>query len=261
MSKAIIIAVANPKGGVARTTTVSAFASGLKRRGFRVLAIDLSPNGNLSDCFGVETDENITIFEVLKKEKVITAAIQSREICDIVPANNSLARVDEQIYMAGMENCLAIVLEPIMNSYDYIIIDTPPQLGLLTINALTAANKVLIPCTTSLFATKGVKNLLESIATVTRDYNNNLEIDGILRTMYNPNDQINKEIRDLIDPMDVRVYQTYISSSAVVDDAQWMRMDIFKYNKESTVASDYEKFIEEFLESDDCNAQKANCII
>lgn len=261
MSKANIIAVANPKGGVARTTTVSAFASGLKRRGFKVLAIDLNPNGNLSDYFGVKNDENITIFEVLKKEKVITAAIQSREICDIVPANNSLARVDEQIYMAGMEGCLSIVLQPIINSYDYIIIDAPSGSGMLTLNALSAANKILVPCTTSLFATEGVKNLLVSIAAVKRDYNNNLQIDGILLTMYNPNDHINKQIRDLIDPMDVRVYKTCIRYSLVVKEAQDILMDIYEYDKKSDVSNDYENFIDEFLESGDNNAQKANCII
>lgn len=262
MSNANIIAVANPKGGVAKTTTVSAFASGLKRRGFKVLAIDLNPNGNLSDYFGVENNESITIYEVIKKEKVITAAIQSREICDIVPASNFLTRVDEQIYMVGMENCLATVLKPILNSYDYIIMDTAPSLGILTINALTAANRILIPSTASIFAALGIKRLSETISKVKEYCNESIEVSGILITRYNPRASINKGLRELINQyIHVPIYNTFIRDSVVVEEALGMRMDIYKYDKKSNVANDYEKFIDEFLESDDCNAQKANCII
>ena len=247
-----IIAVANQKGGVAKTTTSAALAAGLQRRGFKVLAIDADPQGNLSDSVGSDNVNCDTLYELLKKEAEIESTIQKLNCFDLIPANIMLAGAEQEISQLGKEQRLKERLEPIIGLYDYIIIDTPPSLGLLTINAFTAADEVIIPTTAGIFAASGILQLFDTIQNVRKYCNPNIKIAGILMTRYNPRTNNNKDMNDLTEKiantMKARLFDTHIRTSVIVEEAQVRKENLFDYKSGSTVSSDYEAFIEEYLE-------------
>jgi chromosome partitioning protein len=245
-----IIAIANQKGGVSKTTTSHTMAAGLKQRGYRVLALDMDPQGNLSDNAGANNYDCPTMYELLKKEVVAEETIQHLSF-DIIPANILLAGTEQELNKTGKEYRLQECIENVRDRYDYIIIDTPPSLGILTINAFTAANEIIIPTTAGIFAVKGIVQLNDTINTVQKYCNKQLKIAGILITKFNPRVNINKDIKalttQLSEQINVKIYNTYIRSSVVVEEAQAMKKDIFSYAADSTVANDYNSFIDEYL--------------
>ncbi len=246
-----IIAVANQKGGVCKTTTVHALAAGLKQRGYKVLTVDMDPQGNLSDSAGADSYNLPTMYELLKREAGANKVVQHLDMFDIMPANILLAGLEQEMNEIGKEHRLSESLEGIKHEYDYIIIDTPPSLGVLTVNSFTAADKVIIPTTAGVFAVKGILQLSNTIATVKKYCNKRLKIDGILITKYNPRININKDVKALTEEIsskiNTKVYKTYIRSSVVVEESQAQKADIFSYAASSTVAEDYNSFIDEFL--------------
>lgn len=247
-----IIAVANQKGGVAKTTTASALASGLQKRGFKVLAIDADPQGNLSDSVNGDNINSDTLYELLKNEAEAKSAIQKLDCFDLIPANIMLAGAEQEISQLGKEQRMKEKIEPIVDLYDYIIIDTPPSLGLLTINAFTAADEVIIPTTAGIFAASGILQLFDTIQNVRKYCNPNIKISGILMTRYNPRTNNNKDMNELTEKiantMQAKVFHTHIRTSVVVEEAQARKESIFDYKGSSTVSKDYEDFIEEYLE-------------
>lgn len=247
-----IIAVANQKGGVAKTTTASALASGLQKRGFKVLAIDADPQGNLSDSVNGDNINSDTLYELLKNETEAKSAIQKLDCFDLIPANIMLAGAEQEISQLGKEQRMKEKIEPIVDLYDYIIIDTPPSLGLLTINAFTAADEVIIPTTAGIFAASGILQLFDTIQNVRKYCNPNIKISGILMTRYNPRTNNNKDMNELTEKiastMQAKLFNTHIRTSVVVEEAQARKESIFDYKSCSTVSNDYEAFIEEYLE-------------
>lgn len=247
-----IIAVANQKGGVAKTTTTAALAVGLHKKGFKVLAIDADPQGNLSDSVNSDNVNKDTLYELLKNEVEAKSTIQNMDCFDLIPANIMLAGVEQEISQLGKEQRLKERIEPIVNLYDYIIIDTPPSLGLLTINAFTAADEVIIPTTAGIFAASGILQLFDTIQNVRKYCNPNIKIAGILMTRYNPRTNNNKDMNDLTEKiantMEAKLYDTHIRTSVIVEEAQARKENIFDYKGSSTVARDYEAFVEEYLE-------------
>lgn len=248
---ASIIAVANQKGGVGKTTTSCALASGLTRRGYKVLAIDLDPQGNLSESLGAQNIQCMTMLNLFRGEDDVSSAIQHLKNCDIIPANITLSGTERELNETGREYKLKKILNTVKDNYDYIIIDTAPSLGILTINAFTAANKILIPSTASIFAALGIKQLSETISKVKEYCNEGIEVSGILITRFNPRSRINKDLREVINQyIHAPIYNTFIRNSVVVEEAQASKKDIYDYSVDSTVAVDYEKFIEEFLKGE-----------
>lgn len=245
------IAIANQKGGVAKTTTTHALAAGLSEKGFKVLAIDLDPQGNLSSACGAECFNVPTVYELLKDAASPEEAIQHINNHDILPSNIMLAGAEQELTQTGKEHRLKESLEPIVGKYDYILIDTPPSLGVLTVNAFTFASDILIPTTAGIFATAGIKQLSDTVKNVQKYCNPNVSIMGILFTRYNPRANISKEIMELAAQMgeyiSAPIYKTYIRSAIAVEEAQAQKSDIFSYAKKSTVATDYRTFIEEML--------------
>lgn len=249
-----IIAISNQKGGVGKTTTSGSFAAALKKRGFKVLAVDLDPQGNLSDSVGAESINSPTIYEVIKRETTPQEAIQKLEAFDIIPANIMLAGAEQQLPPTGRDQRLKITLEPIKNKYDYIIIDTPPSLGVLTVNALTFADEVIIPSNAGIFATKGIQQLNSTIEE-TRDFaGSKVRVVGVLLTKYNPRTIISQDIKELTEDIAKTigspVYKTYIRSSVIIEEAQANRQDLFTYRSNATVAEDYDAFTEEYLKGE-----------
>jgi len=249
-----IIAIANQKGGVAKTTTTGALAAGLKKKGYRVLAVDVDPQGNLSDSAGADNEQKATIYDLLKGDISAEEVIQHLEVFDIIPANIMLAGAEQEFSQIGKEQRLKERLLPIADQYDYIIIDTPPALGVLTINAFTLADEIIIPTTAGIFAATGIKQLYDTIINVRKYCNDKVKIAGILLTKYNARANNNKDMKELTEQlgkyMNAPLYETYIRSSIVVEEAQVRKEDLFSYKGNSTVAEDYAAFVDEYLKGD-----------
>ena len=248
-----IIAVANQKGGVAKTTTAMYIASGLARRGYRVLAIDLDPQANLTMNCNAEMENEPTVYEMLRSEKgaTVTNVIRHMTPFDILPANILLSGAEQEFNATGKEYRLKESIQPVVDAYDFIIIDTPPALGVLTINAFTAATDVLIPTLAASTAIRGIVQLNDTINTIRKYCNPDLNVLGIVFTNYESRTTLSRQLRDLGATMgreiNCRVFNTPIRRTVKVKEAEALQKDLFDYDSKSTAAVDYNAFIDEML--------------
>lgn len=194
-------------------------AAGLSKRGFKILLIDLDPQGNLSQSVGAKTENLATTYELLKREDTIKDIIQNTEVCDIVPSDSVLSALElELIHELGKEHRLKETIEPIIFNYDYIIIDTPPALGTLTTMAFTAADEIIITTMPSIFSSKGIVELNNTIEKVKKYSNPNIKIKGILIVRYNKRFLINRDFKNITEMIskeiiDAPVFKTKIRNS------------------------------------------------
>ena len=243
------VSVINQKGGVGKSTTAEMLISDLSLKGFKVLAVDLDAQGNLS--YSLASDSNSpTILEVLTEEITAKEAIKhARE--DIISSNKALAGADAFIADTGKEYRLKEALEKIEKKYDFCIIDTPPALGILTINALTASGSVIIPAQADIYSLQGIENLEETIKAVKKYCNPNLKIEGILLTRYNPRTILSREVSEMAEKLakklETKLFKAKIRDAVAVKEAQISQESLFKYAPKSNVTQDYESFINEFL--------------
>jgi len=195
-----IVAVANQKGGVGKTTTAINLAASVASRGHRVLLVDFDPQGNASSGVGYSRDRiELTIYDALAGDVAITDVIRPTDISTlfVVPANTDLVGAEIELISADRrERFLADALEPVRAQYDYIVIDCPPSLGLLTLNALVAADGVVIPMQAEYFALEGLSALSKTIDKVRTSYNPALAIDGVLFTMYDSRLSVANQVKD-----------------------------------------------------------------
>ena len=249
----ITVAVANQKGGVSKTTTAHNLAAGLRDKGFRVLGVDLDPQGNFSDACGAQFKNVYSSYEVLKRTVGIREAIQSLPRgYDFVPANTMLAGIEQQFSSElGKEFRLEECLAEVAAVYDYAVIDTPPSLGILTVNALFAANQIIIPTTARIFSASGIASFNETVSAVKKYAHHPVEIRGILITQFDSRANLNKQIRTLTERIgehiSAPVFSTCIRTGVAMAEAQANHTDIFDYNPKCTVAQDYQAFINEFV--------------
>ena len=246
------VAIANRKGGVGKTATAHALGAGLRRKGYRVLFIDLDSQCNLTDALGVDVKEvEASSLDVLKGSSEASEAIIETEGGDLLPASPQLATADKLIEGVGAEYRLRDALQPIARRYDFIVIDTPPALGILTVNALTASNKVIIPAQADLYSLTGIEQLYGTIGAVQHFTNKKLKIDGVLITRYAGRSIISKDMRDNLEEVaqiiGSKVYTTPIRECIAIREAQATHTDIYSYSKKSNASKDYEAFTEEFL--------------
>jgi len=253
-----VIAFTNQKGGVGKTTTATAFCGGLTLKGKRVLAIDLDPQGNLSFSFGAE-DGGHTIHDVLLGKVSIIEAIQITENCDVIPSNILLSGLELELTSERREYILKEKIAPIMKFYDYIIIDTPPALSILTINAYTACNDLIIPMTPEILSLQGIAQLKDTILAVKKYYNTSLKLRGILLTKYKSTTLLTREVEEMAEivakQLDTVVLDTKIGISIAVAEAPAHQMSIVKYSSRSKASRDYMKAIEE-LYKEELNERK-----
>lgn len=247
-----IVAIANRKGGVGKTATAHALGAGLIRRGYRVLFVDLDSQSNLTNALGVDTQEvGASSLDVLEGSSTASEAIIQTEGGDLLPASPDLAKADRIIEGVGSEYKLREALQTVARRYDYIIIDTPPALGILTVNALTASNKVIIPAQADLYSLQGLEQLYGTIGVVRQFTNKKLRIEGVLLTRYVGRSIISKDMRDNFESVareiGSKVFSTPIREGVAVKEAQATQTDLYTYAPKSNPARDYEAFVNEFL--------------
>ncbi len=258
-----VISVANQKGGVGKTTTTVNLGTILAKKGKKVLLIDADPQGNASSGLGVEKEVENSTYDILVNETEMSEAVQTTIIKNlyVCPSNMSLAGAEvELVSMMSREQRLKEKLEPVKDIFDYILIDCPPSLGLITLNAFTASDSVLIPVQCEYFALEGLGQLINTVNLVKRHLNKNIEIEGALLTMYdirtNLSNQVVKEVKKYFDN---KVYKTVIPRNVRLSEAPSYGMPITEYDPKSKGAKSYEKFTREFLKIND-EEQKAKQI-
>jgi len=247
-----IIALSNQKGGVGKTTSAVNIASFLAITETPVLIIDMDPQSNASTALGIKQNSTLqSIYEVIINNSNLKSCIQSTEIeyLDIVPSSSKLAGAEvELVSMFTRESVLKESIKEVIGKYKYIIIDSPPSLGLLTINVLTAANSIIIPIQCEYYALEGLSQLLNTIRLVQKNLNVHLEIEGILITMYdsrlNLSQQVLKEVQNYFGD---KVYQTLINRNVRLGEAPSHGKPIILYDAASTGSQNYMNLVSEIL--------------
>lgn len=249
----ICYAIINQKGGVGKSTTALAIGSGLKRQGSKVLFIDLDAQGNLSYTMGANT-QGYNALGILQRPETTAEEIQHTAQGDIVASSPALAGADTVLSDVGKEYKLKEALATVSGLYDYCIIDTPPALSILTINALTACNGAIIPAQADIYSLQGIGQLNNTIQTIKKYCNPDLSIKGIILTRYNARSVLSKEVTELIEQtaseLNTRVFNTKIRECTALKEAQAMKQDIFTYAPKSNASADYTDIIKELLEQE-----------
>lgn len=246
-----IISFVNQKGGVGKTTSVLNIGAGLARHGKKVLLIDIDPQASLTYSLGIdgESVEN-TIYDVLKQSKKIEeSAINVTENLDIIPSNIELSGADMELSgVAGREFLLKSALK-LINKYDYVLIDCPPNLAVLTLNALTASEKVYVPIQTQYLAMKGLSLLLDTVRIVVERLNDKLEIGGIVCTMYDGRNNLSKQVVETIrNHFSSLLFETKIRNNVALAEAPSFGKHIYDYKNSSVGADDYKALCKEIME-------------
>lgn len=250
-----VIAVANQKGGVGKTTTAVNLSTSLAKKNKKVILIDGDPQGNATSGLGVEKDPENSLYDVLVNEVDIKTTLQDTcvKTLKVCPSNMDLAGAEvELVSQMSREFRMKEKIDPIKDEYDYIIIDCPPSLGLITLNSFTAADSVLIPVQCEYYALEGLGQLLNTINLVKKHLNKNLEIEGAVLTMYdmrtNLSNQVVKEVKRYFDD---KVYKTVIPRNIKLSEAPSFGMPIGLYDPKSKGARAYEKLAREVMKANE----------
>lgn len=245
-----IYSIINQKGGVGKSTTALAIGAGLSLKGFSVLYVDLDAQGNLSYTMGATT-RGYNAMGVLQRPETVTGEIQHTEQGDIIASSPYLAGADTTITETGKEYRLREALDRISGRYDYCIIDTPPALGILTINALTACSGAIIPAQADIYSLQGIGQLNSTIETVKRYCNKDLSISGIVLTRYNSRSIISREVAEMLDQtaeqIQTKLYKAKIRECTAIKEAQATKQNIFLYAPKSNATADYKALVDEIL--------------
>lgn len=245
-----VYTITNQKGGTGKSTTTAALASGLSLKGYKVLCVDMDSQGNLSHSM-IADRSGATVLGLLTGELNAADAIQRTRQGDIIASKNTLAGADAFVIGMNKEYRLKEALEPVKENYDFILLDTPPALGILTVNALTASDGVIIPIQADIYSLQGVDQLSETIQTVKQYCNSSLTIEGLLLTRFNHRSVLSREIVDLsaqmAERLGTKLFDAKIREGIAIKEAQILQQNIFEYAPKSNPALDYADFVEELL--------------
>ena len=244
-----VIAFANQKGGVAKTTTALNLAVAFAEAGHRVLCVDMDPQGNLTMSQGIDPDTlEESIFDVLVHKLPLRQVIRKREI-DLAPASIDLAGAEIAMStMIGRERALSKALAGVADDYDFVCIDTPPSLGLLTINALTAADKVIVPVQCEYLSMRGLIQLQNTLAMIRENLNPDVDIEGILPTLVDTRTLHAKEAIELLEEnFGDRVFASRIRKTVRFAEAPVKGMSVLKYDPDGVAAHAYRQLAKEVL--------------
>ncbi len=251
-----IVSIANQKGGVGKTTTSINLSTILAKKGKRVLMIDADPQGNASSGVGIDREDiEQSVYDILINDVSINDVVKKTNVKNlfICPSNINLAGAEvELVSVMSREHRLKEKLDLVKEDYDFIIIDCPPSLGLITLNAFTASDSVLIPVQCEYYALEGLGQLLNTISLVKKHLNKDIEIEGALLTMYdirtNLSNQVVKEVKNYFND---KVYKNVIPRNVKLSEAPSYGMPISIYDPRSKGAKSYEKFAKEFLKNNE----------
>lgn len=242
-----IITITNQKGGVGKTTTASALVCGLHQRGARVLGIDIDPQGNLGFALGLDIGENNTIYDVLKGNCRLEDAILPTEYGDVIPSDIMLSASEVEFTAPRREFMLEQHLAAVASRYDFIIIDTPPALNILTINAYVASNALIVPMEAEILSLVGITQLQETIETVRESFNPNLRVLGILLNKFNPRLTLSQEVLELAEQvaeqLGSQVFPTKIRRGVGVAMAPAHGQSVLTYMPKSKPALDLQEVV------------------
>ena len=252
-----IVSIINQKGGVGKTTTVINLAAGLSLQGKKVLVIDLDPQGNATTGLGLSntTNSDITIYSVLNGNKKISEVIQSTNFANLNLITSNVDLSGLEVETAGdsrrafkLKDELGSILNDSRASYDYILIDCPPSLSLLTIMALVASDALVVPLQTEFFALEGLTQLMKTIDRIKINLNPNLEIQGILLTMYDRRNKLSSQVeQEARNYFKEKVYQTVIPRNVRLSEAPSHGVPVLIYDKNCPGSKSYYSFTDEFI--------------
>ena len=244
-----VIAVTNQKGGVGKTTTAAALLASLHRRGARVLGVDLDPQGSLGFSLGLDIEHCATIYDVFRGEAEPGEIIAATDTCDILPANILLSGAELEFNRPGREFMLKTALSKVAEDYDYIIVDTPPALNLLTVNAYVTADSLIIPMAPEVLSLLGVAQIKETIESVREYYNPHLQVLGILLNRFSARFNLNREVLEMAGQiaaqLNTQVFSTKIRGSVIAAEAPAHGLSVVDYAPSSNAARDFEDLCDE----------------
>ncbi len=250
---AVKIVLTNQKGGVGKTTTTAALVAGLSAKGNRVLTVDLDPQGNLGFSLGVNIEVGYSIYEVLTEVVPINEAIKSTEkYGDLLNSNILLSQSEIMFQGENRQLILKNMLSEVEDRYDYIIIDTPPSLNILTINGYTAADYLIIPMAAEILSLVGLVQLKETVESVQSSLNPNLKVLGILLTRFNTRTNLSQDVLEMsqavASQIGTTVFKAKIRNGVAVAEAPAHGISLIDYAPRSNPAKDYKEFVEEVIE-------------
>ena len=251
-----IIAVANQKGGVGKTTTSINLAACLAEKGKKVLAVDMDPQGNLTSGLGVDKDSvEKSIYELIIGEVDINDVINKEvlENLDIIPTSIDLSAAEiELIGVDDKEYILRNAIDQVKDQYDFVIIDCPPSLSMLTINAMTTADSVIVPIQCEYYALEGLSQLIHTVELVKDRLNSKLEIEGVVFTMYDARTNLSLQVVENVkDNLQQNIYKTIIPRNIRLAEAPSYGLPINKYDPKSTGAESYMRLADEVIEREE----------
>lgn len=244
------VIVLSRKGGVGKTATAHALGAALMERKKRVLFIDADGQSNLTLTMKAD-EEQSNLYDVLSKESTIKEAIQETENGYIIPGNEMLHAADITLKGANKSLILKEALKEVSRQFDYCIIDTPAALGIVTMNCLAAADKIIVPLQADIYSLQGISRMMEAVETVRANCGSKAKISGFLLTRYNPRTTLSKQMLEDLEKiakrLKTKVFDSKIRECTAIKEAALQQTDIFSYAPGSNAASDYREFVEEFL--------------